>query len=161
MKLWLAKLRISAALDSQRPRSRSLERKFSTSHELRRFVKRNAQVEQVLRRERPDYETPSGLHSSIMTAVRKASRPAASSRVRWARWVPATALAMLLVAGLWWATRSQPSAQALVPVSNALAISQQMAQTMPQEVVAPLSDEWQRLTNDLDATARFLQASVP
>ena len=37
----------------------------------------------------------------------------------------------------------------------------QMVRTMPSAVVAPLSDELERLNRDLDKTAKFLLASLP
>jgi hypothetical protein len=52
-------------------------------------------------------------------------------------------------------------AQPLAPAVAALDLSEEMARTMPDAVMAPLSDEWQRLGRDLDRTTQFLLASLP
>jgi hypothetical protein len=36
-----------------------------------------------------------------------------------------------------------------------------MARTMPAAALAPLTEEWQRLNQDVDATAAFLLATLP
>jgi hypothetical protein len=102
-----------------------------------------------------------------MQAVRAASRPAAAQREpavpRWLT-VPAFAVVVLLVA--WWALHSpvrQPTqpTQSLAAATTALQMGDQMVRAMPSAVVAPLSDELERLTRDLDNTAQFLLASLP
>jgi hypothetical protein len=49
----------------------------------------------------------------------------------------------------------------LATANNALELSEQITQTMPAAVMAPLSDEWQGLNRDLQNTAQFLLASLP
>ena len=124
-------------------------------------------LDHALKQDVPEAEAPAFLHSSIMAAVRRAERSAAEPRglalLRWAR-VPAFVLVALL--GLWWALRSpvqpaQPDTQSLAAATTALEVSGEMARAVPTAVVAPLSEELERLNLDLNNTARFLLASLP
>jgi hypothetical protein len=88
------------------------------------------------------------------------------------RWAPAAAavaaaLVLTLVLGGGWLTRRQPApppptaAQALSAPAAALDWSAEMSRTVPAAVVAPLSDELERVNRDLENTADFLLASLP
>jgi hypothetical protein len=166
MKAWFAKLKISLSLDSRRPLPPALRQEIDRSEELRRFAEASACLDRALKDSSPNLETPHSLHNSIMRAVREAQRPLAV-RHRWAvrRWLPAPVLALGVVLGAWWlmhrptAPRAQPVS--LAAAASALDLSEQITQTMPVEVVAPLSDEWDRLNRDVTNTAEFLLASLP
>ena len=82
------------------------------------------------------------------------------------RWLAAPAGAVLLLMAVWLALRSpgRPLVQdrpSLAVVTIALEMSGQLAHTVPSAVVAPLSDELERLNRDLDDTAQFILASLP
>jgi hypothetical protein len=82
------------------------------------------------------------------------------------RWLPASALAALAA---WCVFREGPVASThpvsqrdgLAPAAVALELGQQVTQRMPAEMVAPLSEEWQRLNLDFDRAQEFLLASLP
>jgi hypothetical protein len=97
-----------------------------------------------------------------MRAVQAAARTRAPRRnPLWLRWLPAPALACLALLAGWWLFHPSPKPAALEPAATALLMSQQIVQTLPSTVLAPLNDEWQRLSLDLDNTARFLLANLP
>jgi hypothetical protein len=79
------------------------------------------------------------------------------------RWLAASALVLALCFGVW-RLANRPAGAGQVPLAaagTALDFSEQVAQDMPARVVAPLSDEWQRVNQDLENTAEFLLASLP
>ena len=166
MKSWIAKLRISMALDADQPPSAWLRRRPSVSAELRGIEQEMMALDRALKETAPRAEAPASLHQSIMQAVR-ASRPAAAPRQpSMLRWVPVPVFAVMLVLGVIWVLQSpvRPPAQTAQPLAaatTALHLGNQMVRTMPSAVVAPLSDELERLNQDLDKTAQFLLASLP
>jgi hypothetical protein len=104
------------------------------------------------------------LHASIMQAVRSTNRPIRPARnLSLLRWLPAPALAALVVALWTWHAGSvrAPSRNAIEIAAATLASSGEMARTMPAAALAPLTEEWQRLNQDVDATAAFLLATLP
>jgi hypothetical protein len=168
MKSWLAKFRISAALDEGRRLPKGLAKAAANSEELRRFDESAVKLDAALRIARPQVELPPLLHEAILGAVEAAERPAsAEPRGTWLRWVPVPALALLVVFGVWWGMRHrqpQPSAaetQSLVWVSTVMDVSDQMRGALPGAVVSPLSEELAYLDEDVGRTAEFLLASLP
>ena len=168
---WLTKFRLSAARDSQRPLPPSLCDAIARSDELQRLEKDATSMERALRNCSPRASAPPpGFHHAIMRAVRGAARPAAPVHAPALRhWLPASALAVLMLIAAWSVVRqggmsSTPSASAhdgLAPAAAALELCQQVTQRMPAEMVAPLSEEWQRLNVDFDRAQQFLLASLP
>jgi hypothetical protein len=124
-------------------------------------------LDRALKETAPKVEAPASLHRSIMQAVRAADRPAAAqSQPTLLRWLPAPVLAVMLVLAAVWALRSPvrtpgQNAKSLAAAGTALQLGDQMVRTMPAAMVAPLSDELDRLNRDLDKTAQFLLASLP
>jgi hypothetical protein len=167
MKAWIAKLRISMALDADQPPSAWLRRKSSASAELRGIEQELMALDRALKETAPRAEAPASLHQSIMQAVRAANRPAAAPRQpNILRWVPVPVFAVMLVIGVLWVMQSPvrppvQTAQPLAAATTALQLGNQVVRTMPTAVVAPLSDELARLNQDLDKTAQFLLASLP
>jgi len=102
-----------------------------------------------------------------MRALRTANRPTATRQgLAFPRWVAAPVVAALALAAVWQMPRgpARPPAQgtrSLAAAATALEMSSQLAQTVPSAVVAPLSDELERLNRDLDNTAEFILASLP
>ena len=121
-------------------------------------------LDQVLRGTVPELEVPPGLHTSIMRAVRTLGPPILPARRPASlRWLSAPLLAALFCA-LWaWHMGSRPAAaqSAFERAGTTLAASEEMAWTAPATAVAPLTEEWQRLNQDLDNTAQFLLAVLP
>lgn len=167
MKTWFTSFRISAALDSGHKPSASLRMSINSSEEAQSFEQGMTALDRALRQERPKPQTPPGLHRSIMRAVREAQRTQAAPReLAVLRWVAAPVVAALVVMAVWPALRGpgRPPAQgrqSLAAATTALELSSQLAQTVPPAVVAPLSDELERLNRDLDNTAQFILASLP
>jgi hypothetical protein len=168
MKLWFAKVRISAALDAGKQPSAWLRRRVSGSNELRGFEQEITALDHALRRTVPEPKAPTSLHCSIMRAVARATkRSSAARRERGIlHWAPAPVFALIVVFAAWWVLnspmrQSAQNTQSLAAVTTALEIGGQMAQTVPSAMVAPLSVELERLNRDLDNTAQFLLASVP
>ena len=167
MKSWFAKLRISAAMDAGCELSASLRRSINRSEQLRRFEEEVRGVDRELKGAAPKTEPPPGLHRAIMGAVRAAEEPAQAPRALAAwRWVAAPVVTLLALVMAWYVLRGpvRPptrDTQSLAAATTALEMSGQLAQTMPAAVVAPLSDELERLNRDLDNTAQFILASLP
>jgi hypothetical protein len=59
------------------------------------------------------------------------------------------------------ASRPAAAQSAFERAGTTLAASEEMAWTAPATAVAPLTEEWQRLNQDLDNTAQFLLAALP
>jgi len=167
MMTWFTSYRISAALDSGHKPSASLRESINRSEEVQGLELDMTALDRALRQERPEPQTPPGMHRSIMRAVRVAQRPeAAPHELAVLRWVAATVVAALVVMAVWPGLRGprRPPAQgrqSLAAATTALELSSQLAQTVPPAVVAPLSDELERLNRDLDNTAQFILASLP
>jgi hypothetical protein len=169
MKSWLRKFKTSAALDEGKPLPERLRKTIAASEECRRFEQSARELDSALRASRPAPEAPAFLHDSIMHAVEAASRPApAPLRLPLLRWLPAPALALLLVAG--WALLHRPAPQpqqaaaasrSLALVATAVEVGNQMPRALPVAVVSPLSDELERVGLDVDHTTQFLLANVP
>ena len=189
MKNWLTKFRISSALDAGKPLSESLRRKIQQSDRLRQFVAETIALENSLKNHVPKPPSPPSLHSVIMNSIvgadvrrltsikpTAASQPPLRSRYpnrgslrhnplpnQFLRWLPAPALALLLVASFWWALHRPISASSgsLSMATTTLQLGGDMPQTIPAAVVAPLSQELDHLNRDLDSAARFVLASLP
>jgi hypothetical protein len=167
MKSWFTKLRISAALDAGQKPSASLRRNIDSSEQLQDVEQEIGGLDRALKQDLPEPQAPPGLHGSIMQAVRVAKRPRAEpSGLAFLRWVTAPVVAALVLVAVWQALHgpARPPAQgtqSLAVATTALEMSGQLVQTMPSAVVAPLSDELERLNRDLDNTAQFILASLP
>jgi hypothetical protein len=167
MMLWLTKLRISIAMDASQQAPARLRRKISSSTELRRFEQELAELDRALKQAPPKPEAPALLHRSIMLAVRAGNRPVAVAREPGLmHWAPLPVLVAIVLLGIWWVLQRplQPTTQdtqSLVHATAALEMGNQMSRTVPSAVIAPLSNELERLGQDLDNTTRFLLASLP
>jgi hypothetical protein len=127
-------------------------------------MKKNAILDEALRGSVPASEMPPALHASIMDAVRLAGPPAPPMRKQSiARWLLAPAVALLVCAVWAWHFGSRPAAPhiAFERAGSALATSREMARAVPGAALAPLTQEWQRLNQDLDNTTQFLLAALP
>jgi hypothetical protein len=156
------KLKISNALDSDKPWSAQSRQTITTSSELRAFCDRIEVLDSTLRDQVPHAAAPPELHRSIMRAV-KSSRPAVRSHhpaVRWAALGACTALGIIIL--LLAIHRTPPSkSDPLAAASNALELRSEISEAAPAAVVSPLSDELERLQQNLDSTTQFLLAAVP
>jgi hypothetical protein len=168
MRLWFAKVRISAALDGGKQPPAQLRRQVGSSEELRGFEQQLMALDRDLRRTALEPRAPASLHGSIMRAVGRAANGAAAARRESGilHWAPVPAFVLIVVLAVWWVLHNPvrlpaQNPQSLAAVTTALEMGGQMAQTVPSAVVAPLSVELERLNRDLDNTAHFLLASVP
>ena len=170
MKSWLAKFKISCALDSPKPLRESLQREISGSRDLSQFVAQATSVGEALRKNTPKSTPPAALHSDIMNSVRANSElrtPISDLRspvsVLWLRLASPAALALLLAAAaLWWNwPRQKHPPTASISASTALEFGSRMPETLPAAVVAPLSEELEKVNRDIDRAAQFLVASLP
>jgi hypothetical protein len=167
MKSWFVRWRVSAALDEGRAPWPWLRRWANRSRDLRTIEPEMIELDRALRRTVPRQEPPASLHHSVMHAVRASETRAPERRAHAIpRWLPAPVLAAAAVAVIWLVSHQTvqqpvPDAQALSTATTALEAGGQFAEAAPAVVVAPLSDELQRLNQDLRNTAQFLLASVP
>jgi hypothetical protein len=161
MKSWLAKFRISAALDAGKPLPASLRRAIAADPDLERFARRTQSFGQSLRSPPP---AEPALHDSIMRAVRVAARQEQPRRASWAKWVAAPASIAALAMVCFWISFHRPApagGQSMDGAVMVLEMSEKMPHTMPSLVMAPLDDEWARVNRDLQNTKEILLASFP
>jgi hypothetical protein len=167
MNSWLTKIRISAALDARRTLPESLRRRINSSDDLRRFGQDLRALDEALRQAPPKPEVSSSFHNSIMRVVR-ATAPQPKPSVL--RWLPAPALAALAVLLAWSALRqpapapvqiSAPNTQPLAAAATVLEMGDLMARTASSAALSPLSEEWDRVSRDMDNAAQLLLASLP
>jgi hypothetical protein len=161
MKSWLAKFRISAALDAGEPLPKSLRRAIATDPDLERFTRRTESLGRFLRK--PPLAEAS-MHDSIMRAVRAAARqeqPRRAPALAW--WLGSASAAALAVVCFWMGTHrsAPPGGKSLDGAVMVLEMGEQMPKTMPSLVMAPLSDEWARVDHQLQNTTDVLLASFP
>jgi hypothetical protein len=167
MKSWITRLRTSAALDADQPPAARLRRWPDASAELCGIEEEMVALDRALKETAPRAEAPASLHGSIMQVVRAANRPAAVPRQpNVLRWVPVPVFAAMVLLLVLWVLQSPVrtpvrNAQPLAAATSALKLGDQMVRSMPSAMVAPLSDELDRLNRDLDKTAQFLLASLP
>jgi len=166
MKSWIARLRISAALDADQPPSAWLRRRVDASAELCGIEQEMVALDRALKETAPRAEAPASLHGSIMQGVRAADRPAAARQPSVLRWVPVPVFAAMVLLLVLWVLHAPvrtpvQNAQPLAAATSALKLGDQVVRSMPSAMVAPLSDELDRLNRDLDRTAQFLLASLP
>jgi hypothetical protein len=159
MKSWLAGFRTSVALDAG-----ELRHSPGDSEEINCCEEDIRSIDRRLKATQPATPVPTRLHTSVMRAVRSS---AAESNVRQAsrwswRWLPAPALAMLVICGLWSSLRSpRPEPTSLAAASTVLAQGNELAQKTGEVVLAPLSQEMNNLNRDFQNAVDFLVASVP
>ena len=102
-----------------------------------------------------------------MRAVQSAERPvAAPRRLAFLTWMAAPAGAALALLVVWHSLRepvkpAPPETQSLAAAASALEVGGLIASAAPSAVVAPLSDELNRLHQDLHDAAQYLLASLP
>ena len=167
MRSWFARVRISAALDGGQKLPESLRERTCSSAERRGFEQEMAALDHALKATAPKPRAPASLHRSIMRAVESSARPAAAEP--WPvflRWLVAPAVAVVALLVVWQAVRNPVGppvrdTQCLADAASALQMGSQVARAAPSAVVAPLSDELNRLNRDLDQAAEFLLASLP
>jgi negative regulator of sigma E activity len=167
MKNWLKQFRIAGALESRRPLPTALQQSIARDETLRQFAEETVAIGDTLRRSKPVLKTPAGLHSSIMNAVRsEAEEPRQAQIIPWLRWLAAPAATALVLAGVWLLIRPERGPESAPPTSlaaatTALELPHTIARDVPAQVLAPLSDEMDRVNRDLDRTREFLIASLP
>jgi hypothetical protein len=189
MKTWLTKFRISNALNDTNAARKQEVSRGRQSKEARQFEETMRELDRRLKSAQPAQAPPPGLRDSVLRAVHRAAKTAEplalsqsdgervafrpgegtarGSSVWWwrkvaARWLPAPALALLVVGSVWWMlSRPQPESQPLTTAGAALERSHELAQQAPAAVLAPLSKEMESLNRDFRNAVQFLVASVP
>jgi hypothetical protein len=139
-----------------------------------KFRNSDRTLEISLRGSAPRTEFPATLHDSIMRAVHAAHREeraqvsafAKFQRFVQMRWVPATGLASVVAVAVLLMLHNRPESPNLNPetlpeISAAFSASQEMVDAIPSVTVGPLSDELDKVNQDLDRTAKFLLATLP
>ena len=171
MKTWLARWKISTALDDRKPLPPAVERAVAESEELRRFADNSADLDRALKKSQPEPETSTTLHAAIMRAVRSAE-PARTFDWQkiWPRLIPAAGLTLLVVLGIFGASHfsREPTAvspplgrPSLADASSALETGGRLVREMPDAALSPLNEEMRRLDRDLSNVQKFLLASLP
>ena len=127
-------------------------------------------VEDALRASRPETSMPAGLHDAIMDQVRaagpKSPHPHASRAWLFLlRWLSAPAFAAVALGAFLLLhsppNRHDPLAVSPLAMGPALTLGDEATRTLPPAVIAPLSEELQRVNLDLENTAQHLLASLP
>jgi len=171
MKTWLAKYRISNALDDRKPLPPSVEQAVAQSEELRRFTETTTRLDQALKNSRPGLEAPVSLHAAIMQAVQAAKpEPAFGWQKLRPRLIPTTAITLLVLLGVFGAGHfhhpptavPQPAESPTFAVAGSvLETSGALVRAVPRAALSPLNEEIRRLNRDLDGTKKFILASLP
>ena len=171
MKTWLAKFRISIALDDQKPVPPSVKRATAQSETLRRFADDSARLDRALKNSKPETEVPEGLHNSIMQAVRSAeSAPVFGWGKIWPRLIPTSAIAAFVALAIFAINRSSnelnvvsqsANSSALADASSAVEISGRLMRDIPDAALSSLNDEMVRLNRDLIVAQECLVACLP
>jgi hypothetical protein len=166
MKNWLAKLRISMTLDSDTPQSNQGR---IAGADLGRYEAALQSLDYRLKTAPVSDTVPAGLHSATMGALRSATQQEELSVWRQLLWLPAPALAVVILVGVLWATRQPPvktnlavrQPQSLAAATVALDQGTELTQKAPALALAPLSTELELLNRDLEKAINFVVASLP
>jgi hypothetical protein len=139
-----------------------------------KFRNSDESLESALRGSAPKTEFPVTLHNSIMRAVHAVHREEAtqvSSFVMFQRFakiclLPITGFAGLVLLGMLISILNGPKQTAFDPqglpqISAAFSASQEVVDVLPSVTVGPLSNELDKVNQDLDRTAEFLLATLP
>jgi hypothetical protein len=127
-----------------------------------------------MRESAPRTEFPATLHNSIMRAVdavhceqrKQVSSLGMLQRFAKIRWLPLTGIAGLVLLGALIAIHNRPeqsssNPQTLPQISAAFTAGQEVVDALPSVTVGPLSEELDKVNQDLDRTAEFLLATLP
>jgi hypothetical protein len=167
MKAFFAKLKISNALDSGKRLPVGRNRETGRGENIEEFAVRISQLDEELKKSVPQLNPPEALHASIMQSVCKAHSSQQTSEPIGLRWLPASAVAAVLVFGICWSLQSsrpvpihEMDEQAFDAAATALEMGNKIG-TVPSMAVEPVSDELDRLNQDISNTAQFVLASIP
>jgi hypothetical protein len=171
MKSWLKQFTISNALNERKPLPPAMGRAIHRSEELRRFAENSVALERAFKKQLPAVKTSAELHASIMRAVRAAARaPYAEAQPGWPQRIPASALALLILLGIFLTaehsrnprTNNQPMVSpTLADSRSALELGSNLVRAGTTAVMSPMANELQCLDRDLNNTKEFLVASLP
>jgi hypothetical protein len=163
---WLAKFRISSALDSGQAPPKHFRRKIAADAELQGFARRADALGRALASQTPPPADPA-LHNAIMRAVRETARRGQTrvAPVSFSLTAVSTVTAVVALAGvcLWLANhRAVPAGgPTLAGPGLVFEMSQQMPNAMSSAMLAPLTNEWELVDRDVQDTTQILLASFP
>jgi hypothetical protein len=182
MKTFLARFKISSALNSGTALSVFWRKQVARSPELQRFETSALELDRLLqqRSRLPQAGLPPSLHVSIMRAVREDTavqdepsrlreRPAAALALGWSG---AAAMALLVIMGGWKLLQSPshtsrpvpPPVQLVavtVPLPAVAPLAEQVTSNGAALLVLPVKRQMESLSRDAQDVARFLLASLP
>lgn len=164
MRLWFAKFRFSTALDRKGRRDWPPS---SSSENPGEFEARTQALHQALQGTAPPKIAPSSLHGDIMRAVRSTQQEPRRSNWGLMQWASAGGVAVLLVvlSGVFQqAPAPHPATytntpQAFTFASTVLDLGTNLGGSAV--LLAPLTQEWERVSQDFKDTTQFVLASVP
>ena len=168
---WFIKFKISNALDADTSADAGVPA-IQAGSELAEFERKVIAVDAALKQQVPGMiKVSEGLHESIMRGVARAKASSGGTslggavRALWPRWVPVCVAGVLVLVLGWLVVRdSQPMQRPPEDIASAAApllSLEDLAKSAPAALTGPLATELHRVQADLDATARFLLASVP
>lgn len=171
MNTWLTKWRMSNAIDDCGSFPPAVKTALAQSAELRQFAEDAAALELALTNSRPVPARSPALHAAIMRAIQSAepARACAWPEYR-SRLIPAAALALLLLLGVFGAGRFTKRSEVISPPGNSTAIAVagtaletgcQLVRAMPDAALSPLNNERLWLDRDLASAQEFLLANLP
>jgi hypothetical protein len=139
-----------------------------------KFRNSDESLKTALRGSAPKTEFPATLHNSIMRAVGAVHREERTQvsgftmfeRFAKIRWLPVIGIAGFVLLGVVIAIHNGPerktsNSQVQAQISAAFTASQEVVDALPSVTVGPLSDELDKVNQDLDRTAEFLLATLP
>lgn len=132
------------------------------------------ELEFALRESAPASRFPPHLHNSIMGAIRAANHQEPNrvsaglflQRLTQLKWIPLGGVAVMMTLGVLIALHNRAAqnistAQSIAEISSAFTASQEIVDSLPAVSVAPLSDELDKVNQDLNHTTDFLLAALP
>jgi hypothetical protein len=176
MKNLLTKFRLSNALDEKAggPLPDALREKIAACPELRDFAQRAAALDRGLRRPPAGPGADAMCHQSIMRAVRASAAESAASGagcspLPFGRAPMTIGFAAMAAIAIWLAVRppapglpaGASNAQSLAAAQIVLDVSGEISRSMPDAVVAPLSNELACVDHDIRDTTQFILGVLP
>jgi hypothetical protein len=132
-----------------------------------KFQNSDKALDTALRESAPKTELPTTLHASILRAVHAIDREQRCRDTGLARfqhlirtgWMPVTGFAALVLLSLSLSLYNRP--EPTVNPESLTQMSREVVDALPSVSVRPLSEELDKVNQDLDRTAEFLLATLP
>jgi hypothetical protein len=134
--------------------------------ESKEFRHQATELDRLLKAAPPPFQAPEGLHEHIMARVRASSRPAPAVGSRSWQWGFGAATTMVIIVAIGWVAHTQLDERDSLSNPVTVAPSLSSADFVPavqlaSTVLAPLTEEMDRVNQDVVGVADRLLASFP